>query len=186
MRRNRPKNGLGIVAVVFVVLAACSSGSNRASPQPPTSTRSAAITTTTAPAPTSTGPAATTTTSSTQPLDSSNPTLTVGRWTGRRPLSIYFSGDGGNITTGLVWSSWNANGAVAQGTWTYLDCVPSCAAGRSTTYPVTITLSDPLRGQFTKLVEQTSGPHGSTQTFTAPQIGQGACTNRDEKSCAFA
>ena len=114
------------------------------------------------------------------------PTVTIGKWTGREPRAIYFSGDSGDIATDLTWSSWAADRAVGSGTWHYLDCRPSCAAGTSTPYPVTITLTNPVHGQFTTLVEKTSGPHGFTQTFTAPQLGQGACTNQNQNSCAFA
>jgi hypothetical protein len=98
---------------------------------------------------------------------------------------IYFSGDAGDITSSLVWSSWNADRALAHGSWNYLSCRPSCAAGSSTPYPVTITLSNPKGGKFTKLVEQTTGPHGYTMTFTSPYLGQGACANSNETSCAF-
>ena len=99
---------------------------------------------------------------------------------------IYFSGDSGDITSHLVWSTWSADRAVAHGTWNYLDCKPNCATGNSTPYPVTITLTTPVGGKFTRLVEQTSGPHGYTQTFVAPQLGQGACANANSNSCAFA
>lgn len=112
--------------------------------------------------------------------------MTIGRWTGRRPVSIYFSGDAGDIAVDLTWARWNNEQAVAHGTWHYLNCQPNCATGTSTPYPVTITLTDPVGGRFTRLVELTTGPHGFTQTFTAPDLGQGACTNRDNKSCAFA
>jgi hypothetical protein len=112
--------------------------------------------------------------------------VTIGHWTGRRPHTIYFSGDAGNITSDLTWSSWNADRAVAHGTWNYLNCQPNCAAGTATPYLVTITLTNPEGDQFTRLVEQTTGPHAFTQTFTAPQLGQGACTNRDNNSCVFA
>ena len=99
---------------------------------------------------------------------------------------IYFSGDSGDITSHLVWSTWSADRAVAHGTWNYLDCKPNCATGNSTPYPVTITLTAPVGGTFTRLVEQTSGPHGYTQTFVAPQLGQGACATANSNSCAFA
>lgn len=109
----------------------------------------------------------------------------IGRWSGREPVTIYFSGDAGNVASNLHWSSWSANGAVATGTWHYQSCQPTCAQGTMTPYPVTITLSAPVSGQFTKLVEKTSGPHASAQTFSAPHLGQGACTNQSSSSCAF-
>jgi hypothetical protein len=102
------------------------------------------------------------------------------------PVTIYFSGDSGDITTDLTWPVWNASRALAHGTWHYLNCRPNCASGTSTPYPVTITLTNPARGQFTKLVEQTMGPHAFNQTFNAPQLGQGACKTHNNTSCAFA
>jgi hypothetical protein len=111
--------------------------------------------------------------------------VTIARWTGREPATIYFSADGGNIVTHLRWSSWGASDANADGVWDYLSCQPNCASGTATPYPVAITLVDPVAGQFTKLIEHTGGPHGFTTTFTAPQLGQGACTNANNDSCAF-
>ena len=143
--------------------------------------------------PTSTQQPATTapTTSTSQPIGTSvppvaiTPTVTIGPWTGREPVMIYFSGDSGDITSNLTWSTWTADLAVAHGTWQYLDCVPNCAQGTSTPYPVTITLTHPVAGQFTTLVEHTDGPHGYTMTFSAPDLGQGACTTSTQSSCAF-
>jgi hypothetical protein len=138
-------------------------------------------------APTTTGA----TTSTSRPTDTSvlpvtiTPTVAIGPWTGREPIMIYFSGDSGDIASDLKWSTWTPDLAVAHGTWQYLDCVPNCAQGTSTPYPVTITLTRPEAGQFTRLLEQTDGPHGYKMTFSAPDLGQGACTTSDQSSCAF-
>jgi hypothetical protein len=101
-----------------------------------------------------------------------SPTVTIGHWTGRRPVVIAFSGDGGNIATHLTWSSWNANGALGHGTRDILGCVPDCASGSATPYPVTITLSEPNLGQFTHMVERTmdtsNSGAGNLSTYVAP------------------
>jgi hypothetical protein len=94
-------------------------------------------------------------------------------WNGRDPSVIYFSGDSGNIVTALTWS-WTATQAVGRGTWGYESCDPSCAQGTTTPYPAVVTLSGAVRGQFTKGVEQTSGPHGFTEDFTLPNASIGA------------
>ncbi len=112
------------------------------------------------------------------------PVVTIGQWTGREPATVYFSGDAGDIVTGISWSSWGQTEAIGTGTWHYLNCVPNCAEGSSTPYAATLTLIDPVGGRFIKLTERTSGPHGFVTTFTAPDLGQGACTNASENSCA--
>jgi hypothetical protein len=113
------------------------------------------------------------------------PTLTVGSWTGRKPAVIYFTVDAGNIAGSLIWSVWDGTHAVGHGTRNELDCSPSCASGKSTPYPVTITLSGVVDGQFTVVTEETSDDQHSVETFHAPQIGNGACTTSDESTCAF-
>lgn len=95
------------------------------------------------------------------------PTASFADWTGREPTTIAFSGDATNIVSDLTWS-WTATGATGHGTWTFESCDPNCAAGSQTPYPATVTLSDPVGGQFTRGVEQTSGPYGSTNDFTLP------------------
>jgi hypothetical protein len=97
-----------------------------------------------------------------------------------------FSGDSGDIATGLTWPVWNASEAVGHGTRNELGCVPDCADGTSTPYPVTITMSHPANGRFTVILQETSDGKGTLHTFTAPYLGQGACTNSDQDSCAFA
>lgn len=96
-------------------------------------------------------------------------------WTGREPSIIYFSGDSGNIVSGLTWS-WTATRAVGHGTWGYESCDPDCAQGTTAPYPAVVTLSGPVGGQFTKGVEQTSGPHAFTEHFTLPSTAIGAAS----------
>ena len=80
---------------------------------------------------------------------------------------------------------WNQTEAVGHGTRNELGCVPDCAQGTSTPYPVTITLGDPADGVFSTIVEQTADGKGTMDTFHTPNLGQGACTNADESSCVF-
>jgi hypothetical protein len=91
-----------------------------------------------------------------------------------RPSIIYFSGDSGNVVTAISWSSWNAESATGNGSWGYNSCVPTCAGGAVTNYPATITLSDPVNGQFEKIQEIQSGPNGSTNNYSLPDAGLGA------------
>jgi hypothetical protein len=58
------------------------------------------------------------------------------------PSKIGFSGDGGNVAVNLVWSEWDSTQAVGDGTVNYQGCVPGCAQGTETPYPVHIVLSD--------------------------------------------
>jgi hypothetical protein len=166
-RLVRPVKALLAVLLMCAFVASCSSGSGSAHGSSTTI------------APPSTAVIATSTTS-----PASSPTVRIAHWTGRKPVTIYFSDDSGDIATKLTWSRWSGDGAAATGTWHYQNCVPDCAEGSWTPYPVTIALSRPVNGQFTKLVEQTSGPHGYTMTFTAPHLGQGACTNQSASSCS--
>ena len=155
------------------VLGACGSGAPHA----------VGASSTTTPAP---GAATTTTLAATATTTTAaSPTVTIGRWTGRQPAAIYFSGDAGDVATGLTWSAWNTSTAVGHGTRSELSCVPSCAQGTATPYPVTITLSRPVDGRFTLITEQTADAHGTTETFRAPDLGQGACSTSSESSCAF-
>jgi hypothetical protein len=94
--------------------------------------------------------------------------LSVRNWTGQEPLAIYFSGDAGNIVTGLVWSSWIASEAVGEGTSIIQNCIPNCAQGTDTRVPTTIALSDPEGGQFTRITETRNG---TTSTVVWGSIG---------------
>ena len=161
------------VGVVALTGAACSGGGLPSAGRATTTSQGPASTSTTS----ATGASSTTASSttvlqpptgtSTQPLPS-GPTVTLSNWTGVEPSTFYFSGDSGNIVTGITWSSWTPTSAVGSGTWGYNDCTPDCAGGKVTPYQATITLSEPSGGNFTKLVEQQSGPYGQLQTFTLP------------------
>ncbi len=96
------------------------------------------------------------------PLLSIPPLFGSPGYSGRFPKTIDFSGDAGNIVSGISWTSWGAQQAVGHGTWTYQNCVPNCAQGSQTPYPATIILSQVENGKYTQLEEVTSGPHGFT------------------------
>jgi hypothetical protein len=186
-----------VVAVTVAIVASLVGGSPKQVDVQGGGVTSSSIGSTSAPSstrvPRTQPPASTTvaTTSTSRPTGTSilpitsTPTVVIGSWTGREPVMIYFSGDSGDIVSDLKWSTWTPDLAVAHGTWQYLDCVPNCAQGTSTPYPVTITLTRPQADRFTRLLEQTDGPHGYTMTFSAPNLGQGACTTSDQSSCAF-
>jgi hypothetical protein len=111
--------------------------------------------------------------------------VTIGGWTGREPAIIYFSGDSGDIATGLRWSVWDRTEAVGHGTRNELGCVPNCAQGTATPYPVTITLSHPRNGTFRFILEQTADGKGTRETFRSPDLGEGACADSGQSSCQF-
>jgi hypothetical protein len=168
-----------VMAAMAALTAACASSPGAARRLPPfsgaTATTAAhgASTTTSGPSPPPTNAGAPT------------PTVTIASWTGREPAAIYFSGDAGDVATALTWSVWGQTEAVGHGMRNELGCVPDCAQGTSTPYPVTITMTDPVDGVFSTIVEQTADGHGTTNTFHAPDLGQGACANADEDSCVF-
>jgi hypothetical protein len=93
----------------------------------------------------------------------STPVLIAGSYRGRRPRTIGISGDGGNIVTSLRWSRWTTTRATGKGTSDIQGCVPNCAAGTETPVTTSITLSRPVHGYFTKLLERRDG---QTETFT--------------------
>jgi hypothetical protein len=78
-------------------------------------------------------------------------------WSGIKPSTVDFSGDAGNVVTGINWASWTTTGAVGEGTSGIQSCVPNCAQGKTKFVPTTIVLSDPVGGHFTHLVETRNG-----------------------------
>ena len=85
------------------------------------------------------------------------PKLITSGWSGIRPTTIDFSGDGGNIVTRIHWSSWTQTGAVGTGTSDIQGCVPNCAQGTETPVSTKITFSKPVTGHFTKVIEVRDG-----------------------------
>jgi hypothetical protein len=90
--------------------------------------------------------------------------LVVGNYDGTRPSAIQFSGDDGDVVTGIHWSDWGTRSATGKGTVGYDNCTPNCAAGTITYLPATITLSAPdAQGQWTVITE---AERGRTTTFS--------------------
>ena len=85
-------------------------------------------------------------------------------YSGIRPSAIQFSADGGDVVTGIRWSSWGSRTATGRGTVGWDNCVPNCAEGLTVAVPATVTLSAPdTRGEWTVATET---EHGRTITFT--------------------
>lgn len=87
-----------------------------------------------------------------------------------RPQEISFSGDSTNVVASIKWSSWTAVSAQGTGTSPILSCVPNCAQGSATPAVTTLTLSDPVNGDFTNIQETRDG-NTSNYSFTDPQPG---------------
>lgn len=111
---------------------------------------------------------------STPTASASLPVLTVSDWTGREPSEIGFSADGGNIATGLHWSSWTSTGATGNGESDIQNCVPNCAQGTHTPVATTITLSSPVNGHFTAMTETRNG---QTTRWTYPSYWPGQASS---------
>jgi hypothetical protein len=123
------------------------------------------------PAPVATTPAAAPNTAVAQPAAQA-PVLNVSTdgYSGIKPGVIAFSGDGGYVITGIVWSSWGPNEADGTGTSDIQGCVPDCATGSETPYTDTIVLSDVQGGQFT----QVSSTRDGTVTAGSTSLIEGA------------
>ena len=91
--------------------------------------------------------------------------LTVGSYTGMKPTEIAYSGDATNVVTKITWSSWTSTGASGQGTSDIDSCIPNCAQAPTNYVTTTITLSAPVNGHFTQMIETRNG---STTTYTYP------------------
>jgi hypothetical protein len=90
--------------------------------------------------------------------------LVAAGYDGTRPSAIQFSADGGDVVTGISWSSWGSRTATGHGTVGWDNCVPNCAEGLTEDVPATVTLSAPdARREWTVITET---EHGRTTTFT--------------------
>ncbi len=142
-------------AALAVVLAGCGSSG--------TKTKTVIVTTktVTASAPSTSSTTASTTAASVTSTTSSStaalPLLITMGWSGVKPATVDFSGDAGNVVTGINWASWTTAGAVGQGTSGIQSCVPNCAQGKTKFVPTTIVLSGVVGGHFTHLIETRNG-----------------------------
>lgn len=93
------------------------------------------------------------TVASTPPL----PLLKAGSYEGKKPTSIGFSADGGNVVSSISWSSWAPTSAIGRGNSVIENCVPDCAQGGFVTVTATIKLSNPSGGFFTMMTETRDG-----------------------------
>lgn len=150
----------------------------------PTTTRPRSATTTTSSSTAVSQAGGITNESTSAPPVPSLPTLTIASWTGREPVTLYFSGDAGDVATGITWSVWDQSEAIGNGVRQELGCVPDCAQGTATPYPVTLTLTMPVDGAYTSIQEQTADGKGTTETFSPREV-QGVCPNSDQNSCVF-
>ena len=90
--------------------------------------------------------------------------LVAGAYNGTQPSAIQFSADGGDVVTGIRWSSWGSRTATGRGTVGWDNCTPNCAEGTTSYGPATVTLSAPdAHGEWTVVTET---EHGRTITFT--------------------
>jgi hypothetical protein len=98
------------------------------------------------------------------PAQSGPVALVAGTYDGTRPSVIQFSGDDGDVVTGIRWSSWGRRNATGRGTVGWDNCTPNCAEGTTRYLPATITLSAPdAQGEWTVITE---ADHGRTTTFS--------------------
>jgi hypothetical protein len=85
-------------------------------------------------------------------------------FSGVRPSAIQFSADGGDVVTGIHWSSWGSRTATGRGTVGWDNCTPNCAEGTTSYGPAIVTLSAPdAHGEWTVVTET---EHGRTTTFS--------------------
>jgi hypothetical protein len=101
------------------------------------------------------------------------PAFIAGKWRGTKPSEIDFSGDAGNIVTGIHWSLWTPTTAVGEGTSGIQSCVPNCASGKVKYVPTKITLSAPSGGHFTRITETRNG-RSLRATYGSPPWPLGA------------
>lgn len=95
------------------------------------------------------------------------PIVALGPWSGVEPSTISVSSGGGSSVTGITWSVWDDRRATGTGLWVPRHCAPACSGG-SPGHVATVTLSDVAHGRYTKLVEHSGGPQGTTTSYTLP------------------
>lgn len=88
-------------------------------------------------------------------------------YSGTRPTTIGFSGDGGNIVVRIHWANWGSKSATGYGIIGLNNCNPDCASGEVTYQDVTITLSDPTGSPLVwgRMTEAISGQPALQWTY---------------------
>ena len=99
------------------------------------------------------------------------PDLVLGSYQGRRPHTIDFSGDAGNIVGNLRWSSWTRSHAAGAGKSVIQGCVPDCATGAQILVPTSITLQRPVDGHFARIIERRDGQDETFLYTRSPSRG---------------
>jgi hypothetical protein len=62
-----------------------------------------------------------------------------------KPATIILAcGDGNAVLQKLSWSSWKDHSASGQGSLSQNDCTPDCADGTFHSYPIKVSLADPV------------------------------------------
>ena len=111
------------------------------------------------------GAAGTPTAAPSTPAPAALPVLVAGGYHGIKPKEIDFSGDAGNIVTGLSWSSWTGTKAIGSGTSDIDSCIPDCAQAPHDFVTTMLVLSQPVNGHFTVISERRNG---TTEAFVYP------------------
>lgn len=88
-------------------------------------------------------------------------------YSGTKPTTIGFSGDGSNFVTRIHWTNWSKDSAVGYGVIGLNNCTPDCAQGQVTYQDATITLTDPIGSPLVwgKMTEAISGQSASHWTY---------------------
>jgi hypothetical protein len=102
------------------------------------------------------------------------PQVTIGTFTGRKPVAIIYGASGGAYLDSIVWSSWTARRGTGAGTEFTNDCVPDCAEGTLSPNAATVTFSQPRNGLFTRLV--IAPRNGTPSRWTYPGSWPSAAT----------
>jgi hypothetical protein len=76
--------------------------------------------------------------------------VTIGAFTGEKPSFINFGAATGSAVIDLTWTTWTDKEAIGRGkSYDNHNCKVNCYQARETLVSTTITLSDPVHGQFT-------------------------------------
>jgi hypothetical protein len=82
-----------------------------------------------------------------------------------KPSTINTSADGTGALSGITWTSWTASGAEGSGSIRLDNGVPNMAQGTVANVPVSIGLSDPVKGDFTVMTATDHAGNKNTYSF---------------------